>query len=78
MRLFDCSSVCRIVLGWVFVGSCRVVVYASAPVYGMYGVYGCSNVGCTSVCSLQVCRQPMCLCDLFSSAYVIKSSQIYT
>ena len=32
-------------------GSCRVVVYASAPVYG---VYGCSNVGCTSVCSFQV------------------------
>ena len=42
------------------------MVYVSAPVYV---VYGCSNVDCTSVCSLQVCRQAMCLCDLFSSAY---------
>jgi len=33
---------------------------------------GCSNVDYTSVCSLQVCRQPLCLCGLFSSAaYII-------
>jgi len=60
----------------VFVGSCRIVVYVSAPIYD---VYGCSNVDCTSVCSLQVCRQPVCLCSLFSSAaYIIKSYQICT
>jgi len=55
-------------------------MYASAPVYGVYGVYGvyeCRNVGCSSVCLLQVCRQPMCSYDLFSSAYIIKSSQMY-
>ena len=42
----------------------------------MYGVCKCSNVGCASACALQVCRQQMCSCDLFSSAYIIKSFQI--
>jgi len=53
---------------------CGVGMYASAPAYG---VYEYSNVGCESVCALRICRQPMCSCDLVSSAYIIKSSQIY-
>ena len=41
-----CSSfvvLCRV----GFFCSCRVGMYASAPVYGVYGVYECSNVGCS-------------------------------
>jgi len=66
-------GVCRLAQGFLFVGLCIVVVYVTAPVYD---VYGCSNVDYTSVCSLQVCRQPLCLCGLFSSAayIIIKSS----
>ena len=49
-----------------------MVVYVSAPVYD---VYRCSHVDCTSMCSLQVCRQPVCLYNLFCSvAYIIKST----
>ena len=32
------------------------------------------NVDHASVCALQISRQRMCLCDLFSSTYIIKSS----
>jgi len=65
------------VQGFWFVGLCSVLVYVSAPVSDMYG---CSNVDYASVCSLQVCRQPLCLCGLFSSAayIIIKNSQICT
>ena len=52
-----CVGVRRLVQGFVFLVLCSVVVYVIAPVYD---VYGCSNVDCTSVCSLQVCRQPLC------------------
>ena len=61
----------------MFVDSCRVGMYASAPVHSVYGVYECSNAGCSSVGSLHICRQPMCSCNRFSSAYIIKSPQIY-
>jgi len=65
------------VQGFWFVGLCSVLVYVCAPVSD---IYGCSNVDYASVCSLQVCRQPSCLCGLFSSAayIIIKNSQICT
>jgi len=58
--------VCR---GW-----CVHVGKGCMQVRIVHGVYKCSNVDGARVCALQVCRQRMCLCDPFFSAYIIKSS----
>jgi len=70
-------GLCRRVQGFLFVGLFSVLVYVSAPVSDMYGS---SNVDYTSVYFLQVCRQPLSMRGLSSSAayIIIKTSQICT
>ena len=43
-------------------------------VHKVHGVPKSSNVNHVGVRALQICRQRMCLCSLFSSAYIIQFS----